>query len=381
MTETALPGVVLAMRYPDDVGLMWTSAAWIYSGAVDSLRDAAQPIICFPALTDRPAFPTPWAARVVCDWYDTHSAASRARIQSVTAEHGVRVVEYCSCPGDTLDFRFLRRLGIRTINYELDSFPILPRQPWVKRMAKLVLRRGLKLGIHDCYVPNAHHQRRFLIEFACLPPSRVQSVVNGIDLEKFRPGPRPDPASLGLPASDYYVVSVSQARPEKRIDVLVDAVREVFRRRPELSLTYVHVGDGQCLESLRVQAAPLGERCQFVGARSDVVPYLRLATIFAHAAERESFGYAITEAMACRKPVVATRSQGPCEIIEPGETGVLVDQGDVSTLAAELLALIDSPERREKMGAAGREHCERLYDGRRQSHGLAQVMREQLSRR
>jgi glycosyltransferase involved in cell wall biosynthesis len=208
----------------------------------------------------------------------------------------------------------------------------------------------------------------------------VETVVNGVDLERFTPDPRPDPTILGLPVTDHYIVSVSQARAEKRIDVLIDAASELFRHRPELSLTFVHVGGGQCLNEWKARAASLGlgDRYQFPGTRLDVVPYFRLATIFAHAAERESFGFVVAEAMACGKPVIAARSPGPSEIIDPGVTGILVEPGDVPGMARELLSLVEDPLRRERMGAAGRERCMGLYDGRRPAVELARVIRGQL---
>jgi glycosyltransferase involved in cell wall biosynthesis len=368
------------MRYPDDVGLVWASMARVYSGAVAELAGLARAVVCFPVLTDCPAFPTPWATRVACDWYNTRTSASRDRIRAVVAEHGIKVVLYIGCLGQTVDLRFLHRLGLRTVNYEQDSYPTTSSQPWRNWVAKRILRRWLRIGVHDRYVANAHHQRQFLLEFAALPPDRMDTVVNGVDLERFTPDPRPDPATLDLPTTDYYVVSISQARSEKRVDVLIDAAAELFRIQPELSVTFIHIGGGQCLDEWMAKAAKLGlgNRYQFPGGKTDVIPYHRLATVFAHPAERESFGYAVVEAMACGKPVIAARSPGPSEIVEAGVTGILVEPGDARGLAQELLMLLDDPSRRERMGSAGRERADNLYNIRRQAVELARVIRGQL---
>jgi glycosyltransferase involved in cell wall biosynthesis len=375
-----LPGIAFAMRYPDDVGLVWASMSLIHAGVIHELTGIARAVVCFPALTERPAFQTPWATRLTCDWYDTRTPASRDRIRAIVGENRIEVVLYVGCPGWSVDLYFLRGLGVRTVNWEVDSYPSSRNQPWFKWVAKQILRRWLGIGVHNSYVANAHNQRRFLLEFTRLPPHRVETVVNGVDLERFTPDPRPDPVDLGLPITDYYIVSVSQARPEKRIDVLIDAASELLRLRPGLSITFVHVGGGQCLDEWKARAArlELGERYQFPGTRADVVPYLRLATIFAHAAERESFGFVVAEAMACGKPVISARSPGPAEIIDPGVTGILVEPGDIPGMVRELLSLLDDPSRREKMGVAGRERCARLYDGRRPAVELARVIREQL---
>jgi glycosyltransferase involved in cell wall biosynthesis len=206
--------------------------------------------------------------------------------------------------------------------------------------------------------------------------------VNGVDLEQFFPAPSPAPSTLGLPTTEYYVVSVGQARPEKRIDTLIAAAAEIFRQEPGLSSTFVHVGGGQCLESWKKKAAELGlgERFQFPGGQANVVPYLRLATVFAHPAERESFGFAVAEAMACGKPVVAARSPGPAEIVGENGSGTLVEPGDVRGFARELLALLKDESRRQQIGNAGRARVVQYYDSRKQSLDLARVIQTELKK-
>lgn len=368
------------MRYPDDIGLVWASMARFLAGAAAELNGVAGSIICFPKLTNQPAFSTPWARRTVCDWYDTRSAASRERIRTVVGEYGVEVVVYISCLAQTVDLGFLRGLGLRTISVEVDSYPANARQSWFKWAAKRILRGWLGMHVHDGYVANAHHQRRYLVDHGGLPPGRVVTVVNGVDIKQFAPGPRPDPASLGLPETDYYVVSISQARPEKRIDRLIDAAAELFRQRADLPAKFVHLGGGQCLEEWKARAEKLGlaSRFLFPGGRGDVLPFLQLATVFAHTAERESFGFAVVEAMACGKPVVATWSPGPGEIVEQGITGRLVEPDDARGLAQALLALLEDPGERERLGKAARERAVRHYNARQQAIELARVIRRHL---
>lgn len=377
-TLETLPGIAFAMRYPDDIGLVWASMARVHGDAVGELKSEVRALVCFPALTDRPAFQTPWAKRAQCDWYNTGSAENRERIRQIVGEERLQVVLYWGCPANTVDLRFLRSLGLRTINCEVDSYPATYQQSLLKWLAKRFLRGWLGIAVHDQYIANARHQRRFLLDFAGLPPNRVETVVDGVDLLRFTPEPRPEPEDLGLPHTENYVISISQARPEKRLDVLIDAAIELFRLGPELSLTFVHVGGGQCLEEWKIRAAMLGDRFIFVGTKTDVVPYLRLATIFAHSAERESFGFVVAEAMACCKPVIAARSPGPAEIIEDGVTGLIVEPGDVRGMAREIRALLDEPSRGEKMGKSGRERTDRFYNCRRQAIELARVIRGQL---
>ena len=81
----------------------------------------------------------------------------------------------------------------------------------------------------------------------------------------------------------------------------------------------------------------------------------------------------LLEAMACGKPVVATRIGGVPEVVEEGKTGLLVPPGDSPALAEALLRLLRDPALRTRMGEAGRRRAERLFDQRRQVEQITAV--------
>ena len=93
------------------------------------------------------------------------------------------------------------------------------------------------------------------------------------------------------------------------------------------------------------------------------------------AAVREGFDISVLEAMAMGKAVVATTTGGLPEVVAQGETGLLVSPGDVESLAATVVSLLEDRVRREQMGRCGRAraqerfsldasvgHMEQLYD-------------------
>ena len=75
----------------------------------------------------------------------------------------------------------------------------------------------------------------------------------------------------------------------------------------------------------------------------------------------EVFGWMIAEAMAYQKPIVATRVGGIPELVSDGESGFLVERGDVVTTAEKILLLAEQPELRRQMGQAGHEITNRKF--------------------
>jgi glycosyltransferase involved in cell wall biosynthesis len=70
----------------------------------------------------------------------------------------------------------------------------------------------------------------------------------------------------------------------------------------------------------------------------------------------------IAEAMAFQRPVVATRVGGIPEVVSDGESGWLIERGDVEGLARKLLTLLDDPLRRHAMGVAGQRRVAAKFD-------------------
>src|SRR4029077_9295197 len=87
----------------------------------------------------------------------------------------------------------------------------------------------------------------------------------------------------------------------------------------------------------------------------------------------EVFGQVITEALASCKPVIGTRVGGIPELINDGQTGFLVDRGDIRSMAKKILDLLNAPEQRKKMGMKGRESVEAKFDHRRNVSKLIEL--------
>lgn len=379
VASSAVPTIVFALPHSNDTGYVWNSMMRAYDAAAALLEPRVRCVIAHPKLCSNPALSPAHLEAVEANFYDT-SHRNRPALSSIAARYKPRIVVYMGCPPSDISLRFLRNLGLRTISYEQHSKAGMGRESLLKFGLKVFLRRWLQWNIHDAYVANSEHQRQYQLSVAGLPANRMYMAVNGVDTESFAPGPAPTPGAYHLPSTEHYAVSISQARPEKRIDFLIDVAARVFQLRPTLSLTFVHVGAGVTLKACREKVASLGleSRFCFAGFQNVTAPFHRLATVFVHAADRESLSFAILEAMATGKPVVACKALGPCEIVQDRQTGFLIDQDDLDDFAQAVLLLIDHPELRSRMGQASLSRVRECYSLKRQAQDLAQVIQQEL---
>lgn len=379
---TSTPGVLFAMRYPDDEGYVWNTIALGRDKAALHLGRQASCFIAYPRLTGHPGYAPAMLTPVELDCYGTNEE-SKASLAAFVRQNRVRVIVFMSALPGTLDLHFLRRLGVRTVNTENDSFDHAKRDPLPVRAGKFLTRRLLGRQLHDLHLANARSQLAFLSNYAQIPPSRLALLTDGVDCERFSPGDRQAARrSLGMEGERFWIVCVAQARTEKRLELIIRAAKRLAEARPDLDfgLAYVGDGNGPLMPQLRQLVAGLGlqDRFRFMGRQDDTVPFYRAADLMVHAAERESFGLAIVEAMACGLPVVASASPGPMETILDGSTGALVGMQDFEGFVSAILAYADDRSMLARHGAQARAHVVARYSIERYGRQLAAYIRTLL---
>ncbi len=180
---------------------------------------------------------------------------------------------------------------------------------------------------------------------------------NGVDLSRFAlPAP---PCGLrdehGIPCTDVLLGVVARLEPEKGHTHLVAAMPAIVERAPKTWL--VIVGEGSERESLEAQAralpAPARDRIIFTGRRDDIAAVTADLDIAVLPSLREAQGISILEAMARRKPVIASRVGGIPEVVTDGVSGILVPPETPAALADAVVRLARSPRLRREMGDAG----------------------------
>lgn len=188
---------------------------------------------------------------------------------------------------------------------------------------------------------------------------RLKVVHVGVDTAAFRP-----PASRP-PRAEAHLLTVARLVPLKAQRLLLEALAELVHDHSVPARLTV-VGDGPLRDSLERTAAQLGvrDRVTFAGAvgQDRIQSYYSAADIFCLPSLLEGLPAVLMEAMATELPVVATRIMGVPELVDHGVSGLLVTPGRSSELARALLELISSPERRDRLGRAGRVRVQSEFE-------------------
>jgi glycosyltransferase involved in cell wall biosynthesis len=226
-----------------------------------------------------------------------------------------------------------------------------------------------KLAAARWAVTCTEHGRHHLADLAA-SPDRVALSYHGLDLDRFPPAPqRPAGADGGDPAHPVTVLSVGRAVEKKGYDDLLAALALL---PAGLAWRLVHIGGGALADRLKRQAVQLGlaKHIEWRGAQPQpaVLAAYREADLFVLAAkvardgDRDGLPNVLIEAQSQGLACVTTRLPGIAELIEDGQSGLLVPPGDPRALAAALERLIRAPALRQRLGDAGEARVRGHFD-------------------
>jgi glycosyltransferase involved in cell wall biosynthesis len=179
---------------------------------------------------------------------------------------------------------------------------------------------------------------------------------NGVDIERFSPGPSNLRHRLGLPHDAHVVGFVGRLTRDKGLPELVEAFDAILAAKPDAHLLLVgwfdHSEDalGPDLRS-RIRKHP---RIHSTGFVADTAPYYRAMDVMVLPTWREGFPNVVLEAAATGIPVVTTLSTGSRDAVVPEVTGLLIPPGYPVAIREAVLQLLRNPERRCRMGEAAR---------------------------
>ena len=194
-----------------------------------------------------------------------------------------------------------------------------------------------------------------------IPKRRLKIVLNGVDVETFNYDRKAAREELGLRSQEIVIGTIGRLEPEKSQTTLLDVFQHVAAQHPHARLMIA--GDGQLADELKSYAGRLGvmDRTLFLGYRRDVPRLLAAMDIFVLTSIREGLPISLIEAMAARRPVVASNVGSVTDLVRDGCSGLVVTAGDTNAFIGAVESLVSSPELRQRMGNAGRETVEASY--------------------
>lgn len=222
---------------------------------------------------------------------------------------------------------------------------------WLRSLNRRLQYRTLQ---HAIAVSEAN--KRLLLHDFGLAPDRLSCIPNAVDTAHFAPqqADRSLRAQLGIPDQALVLAFAGRLVISKGLELLLSSMPMLWQAFPDTWL--ILAGAGNMELSLRSQAAALerSEQIHFLGVVEDVRPLLASCDIVVQPSLAEGLPFAVLEAMAMGRALVASDVGGIAEAVLHGQTGFVVPAGMAEPLATALQRLIADAELRKNMGQAGR---------------------------
>lgn len=185
---------------------------------------------------------------------------------------------------------------------------------------------------------------------------KILVIDNGVDIERFVLNRNEEMRkSFGFNGNSKVIGTIASLTPEKGHIYLLRAIRQVIEKCPECR--FLIVGDGGQRQFLEEKSADLGltGKVLFTGSRKDVPEILSMLDIFVLPSLKEGLPMALLEAMAAAVPVIATKVGAVLKVVMHGETGLLVEKGDVNGLGEAIAQILSDHKMSERLRMKGYE--------------------------
>lgn len=221
-------------------------------------------------------------------------------------------------------------------------------------------------------------------------PERISVVLNGINTKRFEnAGLRFDRGSFladwGLPEDTLLVGTVGELTPLKGHEEFLKAAAEVRKMFPTSHFIVAGTDSSSdnrnraSLEQL-IKKLKLTHHVRLVGWLDDLPQFYCALDVFVSASHTESFGLSIAEAMASGTSVVATETEGAREIIQDGETGLLIPVGNVPAMTAAIAGLLNDENERVRLGTTAQQAVAAQFSVERMVDETEAIYRAEIKR-
>jgi L-malate glycosyltransferase len=224
----------------------------------------------------------------------------------------------------------------------------------------------------DALIWTSHVQRRDCEQAIAgiVSEDRQYTLPMGLDIEEFARSQHSRieiRRRLGVRDDQVLVGAASAIRDRKRIHDFLDLAANVHKRCPEAVFAFA----GDVVRDEREYGEKMVRRLRslqdegvllWLGHMEPVEPFMQMIDIFVSTSEYETFGMSVCEAMACGHPVVGYRGGSVEEVV--GDTGAIVDNGDLASLSAVTTQLVTDDRLRRELGAKARGRVAEQFNPR-----------------
>lgn len=226
------------------------------------------------------------------------------------------------------------------------------------------------------FINNSHAGAEDYAKWLGVPNDKFSVVLNGVELGglsrasdqhilDFRNG-------LGIPADGAIIAGVFRLSEEKQPLVFLDVIRRVINRLPNVFAVIAGIGPYEQELKDYIVAHELGDRIFLIGRRTDIATIFSAATLKLLCSRQEGTPNVLLEAQWLGCPVVSTKAGGAVDAVLHGETGFLVEVGDIDGLENAILELLENTGLRANMAEAGPVYIHNCF-------GMDRMVQETIS--
>ncbi len=228
----------------------------------------------------------------------------------------------------------------------------LATQHWLMKIVLKFLAQN-----SDFITANSEQQARLFVELGA-PQKRVKTILNGIDLQRFKPHNKANSRrALKLPKDKKIVLFVGWLIERKGVAYLIEAMKILSQKRKDVLCVLVGEGDKEKSLQELVYVWHIEDYVRFVGSipPSRIPSYMSAADVFVLPSLSEGKPNVVGEAMACGVPVIATAVAGTNEILKDGVNGLAVQPKKPGEIAHNISLLLNQPRYASQLSRRARD--------------------------
>ncbi|MGA3206900.1 MAG: glycosyltransferase family 4 protein [Syntrophales bacterium] len=227
-----------------------------------------------------------------------------------------------------------------------------------------VLLERLTATVTNKIVTLTEQEKKDHVRYRIAGENKFAVIHSGVDLSKFsnvQEHGTEMKKKLGIPEQTFVVGTVGRLTAIKGHKYLIEAAARILPKIPQI--VFVFLGDGELMNELKMQAAlaGIGDKVKFLGWLPNIAEFMSTFDIFVLPSLNEGMGKVLVEAMAARKPIIASDIGGISDLVIHGKNGLLVAPMNSDALANSIELVLRNSQTRTNMGEEG-QRLSQKYD-------------------